>query len=407
MGVSSRWDPTFEGLGDDCIHAFRSFVLSINFASLTRLAAELRGVDPSECFVNPALFQRGSCNVVFELSFADGTPWIAKFRLPPLAWLSPPCERFQQLQDEIAQSEIDTMQYIKSNTSIPIPAIFHYDLNTKQNNVGAPYILMEGIDGSITPSVFSSLDQSLQEKIYPQVARVLLQLSQFSFPYIGLLRQDGEETVMPSDWFDDYGYRYPPCESTSLYFENVYGTFRSEAQLSSDTERQAIAWLFEHCGKYILKFINESGPFPVCHGDLTSGNFLWDQNWNLVSVVDWTNSMTLPRELLGVIHEFYNDDSEHVRQARAHFATILAEEESKSSCTCRLSHLFSLPLMELLTIIKECNIPTSTAMYHVPRILDLLPETEDVSSLEILSPGFIARAKTLRENIKKGIRFTE
>lgn len=402
MLVSSRWDPSFEGLGTDCIEAFRRFISTLNLTTLTHIAAELRGVDHRDCRTNPALFQRGSCNVVFELNFADGVSWIARIRLPTAAWLHPACEALQHGQDALAQSEVDTMRYIKSNTSIPIPTIFHYDLNERENSLRAAYIIMEGINGDITPSVFSSVAPALQEKIYRQVAQVVVQLSHLSFTHIGLLRQDSDKSVRQSDWFDDYGYRHPPCQSASRYFELVYGTFRSEALRSLDPDLQAVAWLFERASQYALEFIDENGPFPLCHGDLTSGNFIWDQDWNLLAVVDWTNSMTLPWELIGVIHEFYNDDSEHVRQARAHFVSILAEEEVKASGK-RLSVLFSSPLTELLTIIKECDISTLAAMYHVPRVLELLPETIDISPLETLSPGFVERAGTLREHIENGV----
>lgn len=93
--------------------------------------------------------------------------------------------------------------------------------------------------------------------------------------------------------------------------------------------------------------------FLLCHGNLTSGNFLWDSDYNLIiiGVIDWSNTMTLPREMIGVIHKFYNDDSDTVRQARSHFAAILAEEELKSGHNgARISTLFSSPLTEILTI---------------------------------------------------------
>lgn len=43
-------------------------------------------------------------------------------------------------------------------------------------------------------------------------------------------------------------------------------------------------------------------------------------------------------------------------------------------------------------------------MYHVPRLLELLPSTIDVSSLDSLSDRFIERATNHREKIHNGIR---
>ena len=44
------------------------------------------------------------------------------------------------------ESEIATLQYVRSRTSVPVPKVFGYDLN-RDNDVGGPYILMEMIPG--------------------------------------------------------------------------------------------------------------------------------------------------------------------------------------------------------------------------------------------------------------------
>lgn len=404
MPISSQWDPSFEGLDPGNIDHFRQFLGTLNFKALGHIAAEVRGVDPSSPRVNPKVFQRGSCNVVFDVLFADGVSWAARIRLPTSAWLHPISKPLQLAQNDIAQSEIDVLRYIKSHTSIPVPAIFHYNLSENGDGVGGPYILMEGVDGEITPSVFSSLEPRLQETIYRQLASVVIQLSNLSFPHIGLLRQSVDNTLKQTDWVDDFGYRHSPCQSTLEYYKCVYATFRAEASSSHDRDRQATAWLFERSSQYVRDSHDQNGPFPVCHGDLTSGNFMWDKNFNLVAVIDWTNTMSMPWEMVGVIHEFYNGDSEQIRQARDAFVAILAEEESKLDHKRKVSSLFNSPLNEILTIIKECDIQVPAAMYHVPRLLELLPKSIDVSVLNELSPGFIERAIKHRETIRRGIR---
>src|SRR5579871_2458287 len=155
MSISSHWDPTFEGLVSDEVEAFRRFLSTLNLDNLALIAVEVRGAGAITCRIDPLVFQRGTSNVVFELLFSDGVSWVARIRLPPSAWLHSVNEATQLAQHDIAQSEIDVLRYIKSRTSIPVPTIFHYDLNENGNSVGAAYILMEGFKGDITPSVFS------------------------------------------------------------------------------------------------------------------------------------------------------------------------------------------------------------------------------------------------------------
>ena len=404
MSLTSAWDPSFEGISEEEIHAFNKFRQTLDFGELCRIACVTRLVPDDACTIDQTVFQRGSCNVVYELCFADGVSWIARVRLPRSAWLHSVSDQVYDAQSAIAKSEIDVMGFVKTYTSIPIPTIFHYDLREQGNPVGAPYLLMEGIHGHITPSVFPSLDPRFREKVYRQLAGVFLQLSSLSFPSVGLPSSDEHHKITPSDWFDDFGEPHPPCQSASTYYEYVYNSFEVEAAKSDDRDRQAVARLFRHCGLHVGRYSPKGENYPLCHGDFTSGNFLWDDEFNLVAVIDWTNTMTMPWEIVGVVHEFYSGPDDHCSAARHQFADILAEEEAQSDYKTPISSWFSSPLAEILTIIKECDVTTSAAMYHVPRILEILADREIETTLNQISPTFVERAKTLRHNIQIGMR---
>jgi len=161
----------------------------------------------------------------------------------------------------------------------------------------------------------------------------------------------------------------------------------------SSAVNQTIPWFFYQCSQHILRSSPQTGRFPLVHGDFTDGNFMWDKDFNLTAAIDWTNTMSMPPQILGVIHEFYSDDSERVRESRVHFAAILAEEEIRLGFDDQVSSLLISPLAEILTIIKECDAQPAATLYHFPHLLELLPETIDVSTLDKLSPGFIDHAK--------------
>jgi hypothetical protein len=45
-------------------------------------------------------------------------------------------------------------------------------------------------------------------------------------------------------------------------------------------------------------------PFPLCHPDLHHGDLLFDDDYNLTGVIDWSQAQTVPLERLAVSPEF-------------------------------------------------------------------------------------------------------
>ncbi|KAF4501095.1 GDSL Lipase Acylhydrolase family [Fusarium agapanthi] len=46
------------------------------------------------------------------------------------------------------------------------------------------------------------------------------------------------------------------------------------------------------------------GPFPLCHLDLHYGNMLFDKEYNLTGIIDWSSAQAAPLEQLSVCPEF-------------------------------------------------------------------------------------------------------
>lgn len=404
MAISSRWN-RLEGKDPESNKVFCEFLATIDFERLIHTAAVIRGVDRSSPKIDPAAYQRGSLNVVFEILFADGVSWVVRLGLPQPACFpvsKEPPEAWLRRRKYTTKSEIDTQQFVREKTSIPVPEIFHFDLSYDGTGVGAPYIIMEGFTGLRLPE-FQKLPPEYQERIFPQVARVIIQLSNLTFPKIGLLRVNKEKIVAPRDWYDSFGFRHPPCRSSSAYYERVYGLVRARTLSSKDLDEKAVAWIYDRCSMYIRRIFGTQGPFPLCHGDLWSGNFLWDNDLNLVAVIDWTNTMAMPWEYSAMIQELYLEMTEEVQLARQKFAHILWTEEMRLGRMRRVSDLFSLPATQILCLIKDVNRSIPEASFLVPRLFGLMPGITDVKFLDYISPNFIERCTRYRENIKKGI----
>ncbi|KAK7432920.1 hypothetical protein QQZ08_000391 [Neonectria magnoliae] len=78
--------------------------------------------------------------MVRRIVFDDQVSWIARLRMPPISDL--PDDREAAIYARIMQVEVAGMKFLKAKTDIPVPIVHAY--NTEQdNNVGAPYILID------------------------------------------------------------------------------------------------------------------------------------------------------------------------------------------------------------------------------------------------------------------------
>ena len=80
----------------------------------------------------------GSFHIVFTLEFDDGVKWMLK--------IAANGHRFDPVAAAALISEARTMQLLKRETTIPVPAVYAFDASSS-NDLHSPFILMERIDG--------------------------------------------------------------------------------------------------------------------------------------------------------------------------------------------------------------------------------------------------------------------
>ncbi len=105
-------------------------------------------------------------------------------------------------------SELATMKVVSARTSIPVPAVYHYECGT-DNPFGRPYILMEAMPGRVLEEQFAfAVPAALQPKVAAQFAHYVWELSQVTFDQIGdiwcgpNLNEASEIVAFPS-WYSD------------------------------------------------------------------------------------------------------------------------------------------------------------------------------------------------------------
>ncbi|KAH8730587.1 hypothetical protein GQ44DRAFT_756462 [Phaeosphaeriaceae sp. PMI808] len=173
-----------------------------NLQALLHLAERLRN---RPCTCDPSQKPKsGSLNWTIVLSFDDGEEWL--FRSP---------RTYYGIDEDVAElllaSEAATLKYIRKNSSIPVPDIFHYS-PTRSNEIGVPYILMSKARGfplstriwqthaDRVPNTSANprrrFTNEEKEKIMKQLGAIVSQLSRLRLDKIGsLFEEQGCYTV--------------------------------------------------------------------------------------------------------------------------------------------------------------------------------------------------------------------
>ncbi|KAF8641804.1 hypothetical protein AX16_009785 [Volvariella volvacea WC 439] len=84
------------------------------------------------------------------------------------------------------ESEVATMQYLRDNTDVPVPIVYHYDSNP-YNRLGGEYILMSKAAGIPLSRVFHSLGYNELVKLTNNLAAIVVALFSHRFSEIGSL----------------------------------------------------------------------------------------------------------------------------------------------------------------------------------------------------------------------------
>lgn len=97
-----------------------------------------------------------------------------------------------------------------------------------------------------------------------------------------------------------------PLETSLEYFYNQrQGENREIIAMHPDEPDWLTAcWVLKTALTHIIIEDRVRGPFPLCHLDLHFGNMLFDNEYNLTGIIDWSSAQAAPLEQLSVCPEF-------------------------------------------------------------------------------------------------------
>ncbi|RSM04105.1 hypothetical protein CEP52_007077 [Fusarium oligoseptatum] len=293
--------------------------------SICTLASSYR--DGTPCTV--VAISHGSFNICVSVQF-DTAPtsnsavrWVVRIPFPGrVPWV-----------DEKIDSEVATMIYVADKTTIPIPKIHAWSYTTS-SPIGHAFIIMDHVQGtSLNAMLFRRIgrwDYTVGarrskdlKRVHDQLADLYIQLRSLEFPEIGALG-------MPTPESPNIAVRHRPMpielvlqevenlNPSAIFPENKTFTEPGEyihalvklsrnrlvqtqdPDFGSEDSGCEVVFAHEEFYKHVLtSFLagtRRKGPFVLMHGDmaLQGNNLLWDDELNLVAVLDWEFCYTVP-----------------------------------------------------------------------------------------------------------------
>ncbi|KAL3475452.1 phosphotransferase enzyme family protein-like protein [Aspergillus californicus] len=315
------FDEVEETNGDEEFHVWVKLVLGLKPELALFVASRREGGGGTAEYEG---FAKGAFNVTFRFSFNDGAPDVI-IRFPK------PGHTATVYRDEKVANEVQVMECLRENTDIPIPRIHSWGLTAEGPHGLGPFIIMDVVDGVLLSSILNhpdkkgigfllnpDLDMSILDKVYHQIARYMIQLSQLTFSRIGAISKDDATgtwsvTGRPLTYnmnelravtnYPEGQFPTAPFDRASDYFRSVANVHLThvwtQRNIAYDPEEAQLRFIARHrMAQLIPKYCaDDSGPFTPFCDDMRPSNMLVDpETLRITGVIDWEFTNAMPAQ---------------------------------------------------------------------------------------------------------------
>ncbi|KAJ5945993.1 hypothetical protein N7454_002832 [Penicillium verhagenii] len=312
---SSSWLQVDDQKSDDYFDLRAiTFLESIKWDVLASICSRLRsGI---QCGID-GKYSSGSRNIVRRVLFVDGVSWVARLKLPNTDMI-PGAHDALDVASTL-KVEVSTMKFLKyvrfikmmsllvltykrANSSIPVPTVQSYSFDPT-NEVGAPYILMDYIHGTTATDLRQKagcgriFGTPIQDRRFKQqMAEIQVQLSSFTFDKIGCIYENEETSEFYIGREVETGKG--PWESATEFYDSyaVHALRAYQRRGARQCGSMAVPALFQMLIRLYQKQDTNGGPFRLVNHDFGAHNLLVNENFEIVSVIDFDAVMAAPME---------------------------------------------------------------------------------------------------------------
>ena len=231
----------------------------------------------------------GTFNLVYKVVFSDGVHWA--LRIPGYGNYGE-----KEYMDKM-NSEYNTMRYIRSKTSIPMPEIYFWDASDEE--LGTAYAFMEWIEGKSLEECWFEPEWRSEERrlnVLTSIANHMAQLHTLEFDQIGTLRFTDKGDVSHVDAFMIVRGWEAPWE----FIQSVGPFAKSKDALLDDWRQEpgerksASLSVLRQAIHSIPDFMFNDGKYPLSVSDFNPQNILVNKKGQIVSFIDWDGVATEP-----------------------------------------------------------------------------------------------------------------
>ncbi|RSL50343.1 hypothetical protein CEP51_015358 [Fusarium floridanum] len=294
--------PPFPLVSEQIDDRVEDFIASIDKGAVCLLASQHNGQKP--CSITKQM--NGSFNVCFFALFDDGTMWVVRIPLEPVvqdSWIK-------------VQSEVATMRFIKSKTTIPIPRVYGYGQSTQLTKNGSltTFMICDFVPGqSLRFDDINNATTETRTQFLGELVDILLQLRRLEFPAAGSLMPnlvDDSEPIVGgflgmaiNELQRDTGKKENliSFSSAKAFMDHQYSILSeyyavplaSLQRASIEEQLFVLNSLAEEIPK-LLESQWSNGPFVLSHLDLRCSNIVVDEDLHILGIIDWEFSGTVP-----------------------------------------------------------------------------------------------------------------
>ncbi|KAK4242782.1 hypothetical protein C8A03DRAFT_39941 [Achaetomium macrosporum] len=250
----------------------------------------------------------------------------------PGALIRFPMPAYFQYAEERLMAEVAAMRYISENTTIPIPFPIHYGMKQESPGGLGPFIIMDWVENAgdlvdvvnkpgltiaDVPMLDPNIDEEKLERVYYEMADIVLQLSLCEFPALGPLNflggddlNDPEVLTRPlsinisqlANFARVPHFHLPPLSKTFKTSSEYYRALADmHLQQLSFQRNQAIESADDCRKKYIARQLFrrlaaegrlanpefDHGPFKLWCDDFRPANVLVKKDGKIAAAIDW------------------------------------------------------------------------------------------------------------------------
>ncbi|KAF2462064.1 hypothetical protein BDY21DRAFT_418047 [Lineolata rhizophorae] len=340
-------------------------------------------------------FSKGFHSLLFKVSAEGRKDVLLRIPMPLVPWYR-------------MQSEVATMEYVRLNTTVPIPRVYAFD-SSRSNGMNLEWMLLEKIEGTSYAKKEPEMSYEARKALHLQVADWVDQISRLRFSHIGCLYRNWDPNSPEYLQFflgpavhGDFIYKrrlgYPVHRGP---FNNVVDYYRSHIDLTlaemldeetrkeikmdekrlaglkenpppdfniddydafTEYDAEKLRLLPDYCLKLnsLLPHIHSHGALKelstsLSHWDLSRRNIIVNDEGRAVALIDWEQVMTLPDMAVGPVPTFVAEDAMDSRYMKPKAENQEEGDDSTSEHPILERHAFYHRLWELNSPFLACD----------------------------------------------------